>query len=141
MENKTFKSLIDSAPEQVWNTLLGENTYPQWTSVFAEDSRVETDWHEGSRAFFLDGNGNGLGSVIAQNIPNQFLSIKHLTEFKEGVEYDNASWSGAMENYTLKELNGKTELVVEMDISEECIEYFNTAWPKALEKVKELAEK
>ena len=45
-----------------------------------------------------------------------------------------------MENYTLKNVNGKTELNVDMDIAEQYKDYFITTWPKALEKVKELAE-
>jgi len=46
-----------------------------------------------------------------------------------------------LENYSLKTQEGKTELVVDMDIAEEYKDYFNTTWPKALEKIKELAEK
>ena len=83
-------------------------------------------------------------STIIENIPNEFMSIKHLGEVKNGIE-DTVSekvkqWAGAMENYTLTEVNGKTELNVDMDIAEEYKDYFLTTWPKALEKVKQLAE-
>lgn len=145
MKKQAFNILIDASPEKVWNILLGEETYPLWTSVFAEGSTVKTDWKEGSKALFLDGKGEGMVSVIDKNVPNEFLSIKHLGMVKDGVEdmesEEVKKWSGALENYTLKPLNGRTELIIEMDMSEEFKDYFLNTWPKALEKVKEMAEK
>jgi hypothetical protein len=47
----------------------------------------------------------------------------------------------AFENYTFKEKNGTTEVIVEMDINDEYKEMFEGMWPKALQKLKELAEK
>jgi hypothetical protein len=49
-------------------------------------------------------------------------------------------WAGAHENYTLKDVQGKTELVVDMDINDEFKDYFSATFPIALQKVKELAE-
>lgn len=46
-----------------------------------------------------------------------------------------------LENYRLKTLEGKTELVVDMDMTDEFKDYFINTLPKALDKVKELAEK
>jgi len=72
------------------------------------------------------------------------MSFKHLGVIKNGIEEapseETNQWSGAMENYTLKDVNGSTELIVEMDITEEFQNYFNEIFPKALEKVKELSE-
>ncbi len=45
-----------------------------------------------------------------------------------------------MENYTLKEADGLTELLVEMDMNEEYKEMFMGMFPKALEQVKLLSE-
>ena len=50
-------------------------------------------------------------------------------------------WAGSLENYTLKTVNGKTELTVDMDVTDEYKDYFEQAWPKALDKLKEIAEK
>ena len=78
---------------------LGDTTYPAWTSVFAEGSRVETDWEEGSKVHFLDDKGDGMVSTIAQKIPNKFMSFKHLGMVKNGVEDLNSEqikeWPGA----------------------------------------------
>ena len=145
MEKQTFNIQIDASPEKVWDILLGKETYPQWTSAFAEGSTVETDWQEGSRALFSDGKGDGMIAVIARNIPNQFLSIKHIGMIKNGVEdlesEEVKKWAGAFENYTLKPSNGGTDLLIEIDVEDSYKDYFLETWPKALDKVKELAEK
>ena len=49
-------------------------------------------------------------------------------------------WAGAHENYTLNKVGDKTELVVDMDVSDEFLSYFEETFPKALQKVKELSE-
>ncbi len=145
MEKQQFTITINAPREKVWNVLLGEKTYLEWTSVFAEGSQVKTDWKKGSKALFLDGKGNGMVSRIAENIPNEFLSIEHLGEIHDGKEDLTSErvsqWSGAHENYTLKSDNGKTNLVVDMDITEEFSEMFSQLWPKALKKVKEISER
>ena len=145
MEKKQFKIEIAAPKEKVWKVLWGDTTYPAWTSAFAEGSRAETNWEEGSKVLFLDGKGQGMVSTIAKKIPNEFMSFKHLGTVKDGVEdfesEQTKEWSGALENYVLKTVNGKTELVVDMDIAEEYKDYFMNTWPKALDKVKELAEK
>ena len=145
MEKQEFRISIDAPREKIWNILWGEATYPVWTSAFAEGSRAETDWKKGSRAIFYDGKNNGMISSIADNRPNEYMSIKHLGTIKNGVEdmdsEETKQWAGALENYTLKNNQGKTELIVDMDISGQYKDYFLKTWPKALDKVKELAEK
>ena len=143
MEKKEFKIVIKAPKEKIWSVLWNDNTYREWTSVFAEGSRAETDWKKGSKALFLDGKGEGMVSTIAENIPNELMSIKHLGIIKNGVEDFSAEkeWSGALENYALNTVDGKTELTVDIDITEEYKDYFMKTFPKALEKVKELAER
>ena len=83
-------------------------------------------------------------SMVARNKPNVYMSFKHLGEVKKGVEDTDSDrvkgWSGAMENYSLKEENGKTTLSVEMDATDEFSDYFEKTWPEALKKLKQLAE-
>ncbi|QPH39129.1 SRPBCC domain-containing protein [Pedobacter endophyticus] len=140
MEKITFNISIAAPAKSVWNTLLGVETYPKWTSVFAEGSAVETDWQKGSKALFHDGTGNGMVSKIEENIPYRFISIKHLGDVKDGIEDLNKGWGDAYENYTLEESDGKTNLNIELNVVKEWAEFMNDTWPQALEKVKELAE-
>ncbi|MGB5437285.1 MAG: SRPBCC domain-containing protein [Maribacter sp.] len=145
MERKEFRTTIDAPKEKVWHVLWNDATYPKWTAPFGEGSRAETDWKEGSKALFLSADGGGMVSRIAKNRPNEFMSIEHLGFVKNGVEDTTSDevkqWIGAMENYTLKNDGGKTELIVQMDIAEQYLDYFVKVWPKAFEKVKELSEK
>lgn len=144
MEKQVFNISINAPREKVWNTLWNDDTYRAWTAPFAEGSHVQGDWKKGSKVLFLDGKGDGMVSAIEENIPNEYMSIKHLGEVKKGIEDVDSprvqQWSGAHENYTLKTVNGKTELKIDMDIAEEFKDYFETTWPKALDKIKELAE-
>jgi hypothetical protein len=144
MEKLNFTTSIHAPKEKVWNTLWDDTTYRKWTSVFSEGSYAETDWKEGSKVLFLDGKGHGMVSRIEKNLPNEFMSIKHLGEIKQGQENTGSdgetSWAGAMENYSLKEDNGITQLTVELDAEEDYKKYFLETFPKALEQVKIIAE-
>jgi uncharacterized protein YndB with AHSA1/START domain len=144
MERIQFKTAIDASRERVWEILWGEQTYPQWTSPFSEGSQVKTDWQKGSRVMFLDGKGDGMISEIADKVPNEFMSFRHIgitSNGKEDFETPKAKgWSGSIENYTLRSVNGKTELTIDQDIEDEYKDYFQKTWPQALEKLKSMAE-
>ena len=145
MEKMNFSISINAPKDRVWNTLWNLDSYRKWTAAFAEGSDVETDnWKEGTKVLFTDGKGNGMVSRIAANRPNEYMSFEHLGEIKDGVEdttSDKVSqWSGAKENYTLTSTPDGTDLQIDMDITEEYKDYFLKTWPKALDKIKELAE-
>lgn len=144
MQKSTFQVSIDAPREKVWNILWDDSSYRAWTSVFGPGSHAQTDWNKGSKVLFLGEGGSGMVSMIEDKVPNEFMSFKHLGEVKDGVEDVESErvkqWAGAHENYTLKTENGKTLLTVDMDINDEFAEMFNDLFPKALNKVKELAE-
>lgn len=144
MEKLVFSTSINASPEKVWNILWTDATYRKWTAAFMEGSYAVTDWKEGSKVLFLDGRGMGMVSRIAVNRPNEYMSIEHLGEVKDGVEDTTSdrvkAWAGAHENYTLKKINDQTELTIDMDITEEYKEMFAQIWPKALANVKQLSE-
>lgn len=144
MEQFTFKTAINASREKVWNILFGKTTYPIWAAIFSEGSDAETDWKKGSRALFLDQSGKGMVSKIEESIPHSYLSIIHLGMYDNGVEdldsEEVKKWAGATENYTLTDKDGETVLMIDMSITAEFKDYFEETWPKALAKVKELAE-
>jgi hypothetical protein len=144
MEKLNFKTSIKAPKEKVWKTLWDDATYRKWTSAFSEGSHADTDWKEGSKVLFLDGQGSGMVSRIETIRPNEFMSFKHFGEVKNGIEDTESDkvkgWAGALENYTLKEVNGITELTVDMDMNEDYKDYFVGTFPKALEQVKILSE-
>lgn len=144
MKKLNFSIEIKAPKENVWAVLWDDTTYRQWTSAFSEGSYAVSDWQEGSKVLFLSPEGEGMFSMIAKKIPNEFMSFKHLGTVKNGIEQPDSEetkkWSGAMENYSLEEKNGVTELTVAMDITEEHEKSFKEIFPKALESVKTLSE-
>jgi uncharacterized protein YndB with AHSA1/START domain len=144
MEKINFSISINAPKEKVWSTLWDDETYRKWTSAFSPTSYAQSDWKEGSKILFLDGQGSGMVSKIETLRPNEFMSFKHLGEVKNGVEDTEServkAWAGGFENYTLKETDGKTELVVDLDMQEEFKDMFMQMFPKALEQVKQLSE-
>ncbi len=145
MTTQYFNVSINATKERVWEVLWSNETYPAWTSAFAEGSRAETDWQKGSKVLFLDGNGMGMVSTIADLVTNEFMSFKHLGVVKDGVEDTESEkvkgWAGAHENYRLAQKGNTTELSVELDINDEFKDYFINTFPVALNKVKEISEK
>lgn len=144
MERKVFQTTIDAPKEKVWDILWNDITYREWCGVFSEGSWADTDWKEGSKARFLSPEGSGMFSRIVANKPREFMGIEHLGLIEKGVEVTEdekvGDWKGARENYSLSSTGEKTELTVEMDISDAYIDYFSETWPKALSKIKELSE-
>ncbi|HET7360664.1 MAG TPA: SRPBCC domain-containing protein [Salinimicrobium sp.] len=145
MKTLHFTKTMDAPKEKVWNTMLEDKTYREWTSAFNEGSYYEGSWEKGSKILFLGPEGSGMVSVIAENRPYEFISIKHIGLVNKGVEdtesEDAKKWAPAFENYTFTEADRKTTISVEMDILEEYEEMFQKMWPKALRKLKELSEK
>ncbi len=96
------------------------------------------------RIRFLSPDGCGMTSVIAENRPHEFLSIRHLGIIKDGVEDTESeearSWAPAYENYSFSASGTATELAVDMDVTPEFEEYMVKTWPKALAKLKAISE-
>ena len=152
MKKLQFKKDIKASAEKVYNTMLGIGvieTYQQWTSEFNPTSTYEGSWEKGSKIYFVgtDENGKrgGMVAEIADNIPFRFVSIRHYgildgeNEITEGAEIEK--WAGGLENYSLQERDGVTTVTVDIDVTEDYLDYFNTTWPRALGKLKEIAEK
>ncbi len=64
MEKINFSISINAPKEKVWRTLWEDETYRKWTSVFSPTSYVDTDWKEGSKVLFLDGQDSGMVSKM-----------------------------------------------------------------------------
>ena len=130
--------------------MLDDKPYREWTAAFNPGSYYKGDWSKGSKILFLGpdpktGEEGGMVSRIAENKPYEFISIEHLGIVKNGVEDTTSEearkWAPAFENYTFKEKGGATEVLVEIDIEDENKKMFEEMWPKALQKLKEIAEK
>ena len=119
--NKCHYSITISAPRStVWHVLLDDETYRQWTTVFAEGSHFEGDWKVDSTIRFLTPEKDGMLGVIAENRKHEYLSIEHLGCVVKGVDDTESdavkSWTPAYENYTLTEVDAGTELAVDIEV-------------------------
>lgn len=50
------------------------------------------------------------------------------------------SWKNATENYTFEPTETGTQVLVDLNITQEYKEYFDATWVKALQKLKEICE-
>jgi hypothetical protein len=149
MKKLYFSILINAPRPKVYETMIGEKTYNLWTEAFAAGSHYKGDWNKGSKILFLgpnkEGKMEGMVSRIKENRVNEYISIEHLGVVSNGVEDTTSehvkNWAGSLENYTFKDKDGQTEVLVDMDSAEEYADMFNGMWPNALQKLKELAEK
>lgn len=152
MKKLQYTISIDAPVTKIYDVMLGitnKSTYEQWTALFNPTSTYEGTWDKGNKILFIgvDENGNkgGMVSKIVDNIPNQFVSIQHYglvqgdKEITEGPEVEK--WANGFENYTFEENNGTSNVIVDLDTTEDFIEYMNETYPKALDKLKELCEK
>lgn len=144
MKKITFNIDINAPKEKVWYSLWDEENYEDWTSAFCEGSSTISDWNEGSKIYFIDPTGSGMNSKIVTKKPFDIMTFKHFGEVKNYTELPETeitkAWSGSEERYDLTENNGITTVTVNVDIVESHLEYFNEAFPKALEKLKNIAE-
>ena len=152
MKKLQFTVSIDAPVDRVYDCMLGINsksTYEQWTALFNPTSTYEGSWDKGNKILFVGvdekGEKGGIVSRIADNIPNRFVSIQHYglvkgdKEITEGPEVEK--WANGFENYTFKEDSSSTTVTVDLDTTEDFVDYMNQKYPKALEKLKQLCEK
>lgn len=151
MKKLQFNVSINAPVNKVYDCMLGmsnKSTYEQWTALFNPTSTYEGSWNKGNKMLFVGtdekGEKGGMVAEIAENISDKFVSIRHYgllaggKEITEGPEVEK--WAGALENYSFEENNGITVVTVELDTTEDFVEYMNEHYPKALNKLKEVCE-
>lgn len=152
MKKLQFKINIKAPVTKVFDFMLGRNTkstYEQWTSLFNPTSTYEGSWDKGNKILFIGidekGEKGGMVSKIVENILYQFVSIQHYGLLKAGKEITEGpeveQWANGFENYTFEENKEVTTLTVDLDTTEDFVDYMNQTYPKALDKLKELCEK
>ena len=151
MEKLTFNIDINAPKEKVWDIMLAEETYRQWTEPFHAGSYFEGSWEKGSKVLFLgpneDGTLGGMVSRIAENIPYEYISIESMgvvENGKEDTESEEAKqWAGSLENYTFRQEGSVTHLLIELEskgMPQDMVEMFKDMWPNALQKLKTIVE-
>jgi hypothetical protein len=151
MKKLQFKISINLPKNEVYDRMLGisdKSTYEQWTVIFNPTSTYEGNWEKGSKILFVgfDENGikGGMVSEVIANIKNSFVSVKHYGIVKGGEEViagpEVEKWANGFENYIFEESQGTTVVTVELDATDDFLNYMNETYPKALNKLKEICE-
>lgn len=150
MTNKLqFPIYINAPVEKVYNLMLADKTYREWTAIFNPTSSYEGKWETGAKMLFVgvaeNGEKGGMVSRIKEARMNEYVCIEHLGLLEGDVEIMDGpkvkDWAGAIETYTFNKVETGTHLVIEMDANDEFKSFFETTFPKALEKLKEICEK
>lgn len=144
MKVQHFNIQIQAARAHVWEKMLGPESYQQWTEPFCPGSHYKGAWDEGASIHFLDPEGSGMISRIAVNRPLEYISIQHLGFLDKGqVDVDSPaakSMVDARENYTLRDQDGGTLVLIDTHVTPEFEAYMAEAWPRSLQRLKEICE-
>ena len=142
MQQLQFSIEIQAPRDKVWSTLWDDKTLRDWGNIIDEGLSLVGEMKEGNEVQFISGSGFGVTSLIEKLILNEYVSFRHMADTKDSGEQEREKeWTGGEESYSLAENNGATTLTVAIDVPPGQEETFNDRFPKALERVKMLAEK
>lgn len=142
MKEIQFSIEINAAKERVWNTLWQDETFRDWAGIIDPGTYMVGDLKEGNEVQFISGNGYGVTSLVEKLVAGEFLLLRHQVDTQaSGKQERGRQWTGGAESYALTKKGGTTTLTTAFDVPPELEEYFTINYPKALERVKVLAER
>ena len=142
MKEMQFSVEINASKQKVWDTLWQDETFRQWAGIIDPGTYMTGEMKEGSELEFISSeNGYGVTSLVEKITPGEFLLLRHHADTQDTGKRERAKeWTGGKENYSLIEKDGTTTLTTTFDVPPNLIEYFRVSYPRALQRVKELAE-
>lgn len=143
MKEMQFSIEIQATKERVWDTLWQDETFREWASIIDPGTYMVGDLKEGNEVQFISSSsGYGVTSLVAKLVAGEYLLLRHRADTQdEGTREREKEWTGGEERYSLREKDGATTITVAFDVPPELEEYFTVNYPKALERVKVLAER
>ncbi len=143
MKELQFSLEVQAVRTKVWDTLWQDETFRDWAGLIDPGTYMVGDLKQGDVVQFISAeNGYGVTSLVEKLVPGEFLLLRHSADTQDsGQRERDKEWTGATESYTLTENGGTTILTARFDVPPDQEDYFKINYPKALERVKELAEK
>lgn len=143
MKEMQFSIQIHATKETVWDTLWQDETFREWAGIIDPGMYMAGILKEGNAVHYISAeNGYGVTSFVEKLIENELLLLRHQADTKDsGKERRDDEWTGGKESYSLAEEDSMTTLTMACDVPRELEAYFAVTYPKALQRVKELAEK
>ena len=146
MKNLKYNITINASPQKVWDTMIGQETYKQWTATAWPGSDFKGEWKQGENLKFV-GNEDGAGTLASVTTldPYEKILLTHIALLQAGSVEDTESewakkWVGSKEAYSFAENKGTTNLTIDMQIYPDWADMFDESWPTALARLKEICE-
>jgi hypothetical protein len=142
MQKQQFSIEIKAPRERVWNTLWEDKTFRIWGSIIDEGLYMVGEIGEGNKVQFISSvSGYGVTSLVEKLVPKEYLLFRQMADtIDSGERGREKEWTGGTESYWLAENDGVTTLTLDIDVPPGQEETFKNRFPKALERVKTLAE-
>ena len=143
MKKQQFSIEIQAPRTRVWQTLWQDKTFRDWASIIDEGTYMVGELIEGSEVQYISSvSGYGVTSLVEKLTGSEFVLFRQMADTKDSGEREREKeWTGGTESYSLAENDGVTTLTVNIDVPPGQEETFKVRFPKALERVKILAEK
>lgn len=143
MKELQFSIQISATKERVWDTLWQDETFREWANMIDPGTYMVGELKEGNEIQFISASsGYGVTSFVEKLVEGEFLLLRHRADTQEGGTREREKeWTGGEESYSLTEKGGTTTLTVAFDVPPELEEEFTVIYPKALERVKVLAQR
>lgn len=137
-----FSVTVHASKQKVWDTLWQDATFREWAGLIDPGTYLKGKLRQGSKVQFISAeNGYGVTSLVVELVPNEYLLLKHQADTQDsGKQERDNEWTGGEERYTLSEADGITTLTVAFSVPPQQQAYFTEHYPKALERLKTLAE-
>lgn len=125
--------------------MLDADTYPLWIKDSWPDSFYEGNWGQNEKIGFVSASGEGTLVLIEEFKKYEYLLARHIALLGKGGTTDTDSdfaknWINQTESYKFDEINGVTELSVEIKAQPDWVKMFDDGWPNALSQLKKLCE-
>ena len=136
--------LIDASKEKIWEVLLDDQYFRQWSCAFAPGSYADTDWSLNSIAEIKSPSEDGLFGKIILHRPQEAITIKYegvkINGDKDTTGQEAKNWIGCLETYHISEEGNSCLLSISQDTPKKYVHAFWSNWDEALERIKNLAE-
>lgn len=141
MKELQFTIDINAPKETVWDTLWQDASLRDWSGIIDPGTYMIGELQEGATVQFNSEGGYGVTSLVSKLVPNRYVVFHHKADTQDdGNKNRDDQWTGGRESYELTETDGTTTLHMRLDVPPELEETMHTSYPKALRRVKELAE-
>ena len=90
----------------------------------------------------IAGLGWGMVAVVDKNRPGEVIQLRYTGHMENHSNETLPNWSSALEIYRFLPISQGTKLscTLQVDDNDECIAFFDHAWPAALQRLKDLCE-